>query len=65
MSGAILFEYHVPRYHPICKEFSMMQDSAVKGDYTDQNTIPGVIIANSPMDLVCVPLYKSRAFKRW
>ena len=28
------------------------------GDYTDPNTIPGVIIANNPMDLVCVDFTK-------
>ena len=26
----------------------------VKGDYTKPNTIPGVLIANNPMDLMCI-----------
>ena len=30
----------------------------VKGDYTEPNTIPGVIIANNPMDLVCIDFTK-------
>ena len=29
-----------------------------KGDYIKQNTIPGVIIANNPMDLVCIDFTK-------
>ena len=29
-----------------------------KGDYTEPNTIPGVIIANNPMDLVCIDFTK-------
>ena len=29
-----------------------------KGDYTKPNTIPGVIIANNPMDLVCIDFTK-------
>ena len=34
----------------------MLPDS--EGDYTDPNTILGVIIANNPMDLVCVDFSK-------
>ena len=30
----------------------------MKGDYTKPNTIPGVIIANNPMDLMCVDFTK-------
>ena len=30
----------------------------VKGDYTEPNTIPGVIIAHNPMDLVCIDFAK-------
>ena len=30
----------------------------VKGDYTEPNTIPGVIIASNPMDLVCIDFTK-------
>ena len=30
----------------------------MKGDYTKPNTIPGVIIANGPMDLVCIDFTK-------
>ena len=30
----------------------------MKGDYTKPNTIPGVIIANNPMDLVCIDFTK-------
>ena len=30
-----------------------------KGDYTEPNTIPGVIIANNPMDLVCIDFTKA------
>ena len=30
----------------------------MKGDYTEPNTIPGVIIANNPMDLVCIDFTK-------
>ena len=30
----------------------------VKGDYTEPNTIPGVIIANNPMDLMCIAFTK-------
>ena len=29
-----------------------------KGDYTEPNTIPGVIIANNPMDLMCIDFTK-------
>ena len=29
-----------------------------KGNYTEPNTIPGVIIANNPMDLVCIDFTK-------
>ena len=34
------------------------QCQIVKGDYTEPNTIPGVIIANNPMDLVCIDFTK-------
>ena len=34
------------------------QCQIVKGDYTKPNTIPGVIIANNPMDLGCVDFTK-------
>ena len=34
------------------------QCKIVKGDYTELNTIPGVIIANNPMDLVCIDFTK-------
>ena len=51
MLGVILLEYHVPRCYQICKGLSMVP--TVKGDYTDPNTIQGVIIVNNPMDLVC------------
>ena len=30
----------------------------MKGDYTKPNTIPGVIIANNPMDLMCTDFTK-------
>ena len=30
----------------------------VKGDYTEPNTILGVIIANNPMDLMCIDFTK-------
>ena len=30
----------------------------VKGDYTKPNTIPGVLIANNPMDLMCIDFTK-------
>ena len=30
----------------------------MKGDYTEPNTIPGVIIASNPMDLVCIDFTK-------
>ena len=30
----------------------------MKGDYTEPNTIPGVIIANNPMDLMCIDFTK-------
>ena len=30
----------------------------MKGDYTEPNTIPGVIIGNNPMDLMCVDFTK-------
>ena len=30
----------------------------VKGDYTEPNTIPGVIIANNLMDFVCIDFTK-------
>ena len=29
-----------------------------KGNYTEPNTIPGVIIANNPMDLMCIDFTK-------
>ena len=32
--------------------------NCTKGDYTKPNTIPGVIIANNPMDLVCIDFTK-------
>ena len=35
-----------------------LQCQIVKGDYTKPNTIPGVIIANNAMDLVCVDFTK-------
>ena len=34
------------------------QCQIVKGDYTKPNTIPGVIIANNPMDLMCIDFTK-------
>ena len=34
------------------------QCQIVKGDYTDLNTILGVIIANNPMDLLCIDFTK-------
>ena len=34
------------------------QCQIVKGDYTEPNTIPGVIIAHNPMDLVCIDFTK-------
>ena len=39
------------------------QCQIVKGDFTEPNTIPGVIIANNPMDLVCVDFTKIDPFK--
>ena len=36
-----------------------------KGDYTEPNTILGVIIAHNPMDLMCYWFYKSGCFERW
>ena len=30
----------------------------MKGNYTEPNTILGVIIANNPMDLVCIDFTK-------
>ena len=30
----------------------------MKGDYTKPNTIPGVYIANNPMDLMCIDFTK-------
>ena len=39
----------------------MMPDS--EGDYTKPNTIPGVITANSPMDLVCTDFTKVNPLK--
>ena len=58
MLGAILLEYHVPRCNQICKKVSTDVKSA-KEDYTKQNTILGVIIANNPMDLVCIDFTKA------
>ena len=34
------------------------QCQIAKGDYTEPNTIPGVIIANNPMNLVCIDFTK-------
>ena len=34
------------------------QCQIAKGDYTEPNTILGVIIANNPMDLVCIDFTK-------
>ena len=34
------------------------QCQIVKGDYTKPNTIPGVIIASNPMDLMCIDFTK-------
>ena len=34
------------------------QSQIVKGDYTEPNTILGVIIANNPMDLMCIDFTK-------
>ena len=34
------------------------QCQTVKGDYTEPNTILGVIIANNPLDLMCVDFTK-------
>ena len=56
MLGTILLEYHVPRHHKICKRLSMMPDS--EGGYTKSNTIPSVIIADNPLDLMCVDFTK-------
>ena len=35
------------------------QCQTAKGDYTEPNTIPGVIIANKPMDLPCIDFTKA------
>ena len=56
MPGAILLEYHVPRCYLICKRLSTMWES--KGELTKPNTIPGVIIAHNPTDLMCVDFSK-------
>ena len=34
------------------------QCQIAKGEYTEPNTIPGVIIANAPTDLMCVDFTK-------
>ena len=41
------------------------QCQIVKGDYTKPNTILGVIIANNPMDLVCIDFHKVDPSKKW
>ena len=56
MLGVILLKYHVPRCYQICKDFPWYQ--IVKGDYTEPNTILGVIIAHNPMDLMCIDFTK-------
>ena len=48
----ILF-HDVTKYVKDCPQCQI-----AKGDYTKPNTIPGVIIANNPMDLMCVALTK-------
>ena len=56
MPGAILLE---PMFQDATK---YIKDSPwcqiVKGDYTKPNTIPGVIIAHNPMDLMCIDFTK-------
>ena len=39
------------------------QCQITKGDYTEPNTILGVIIANNPMDLMCIDFTKVDPFK--
>ena len=56
MPGAIPLEYHVPRHNQICKRVSTL--SNCEGRLHQANTIPGVIIANNPMDLVCIDFTK-------
>ena len=41
------------------------QCQIMKGDYTEPNTIPGVIIAHNPMDLMCINFTKVDPFERW
>ena len=43
----------VTKYVKECPHCQIM-----KGDYTEPNTIPGVIIASNPMDLVCIDFTK-------
>ena len=43
----------VTKYVKECPQCQIM-----KGDYTEPNTIPGVIIANNPMDLMCIDFTK-------
>ena len=43
----------VTKYVKECPQCQIM-----KGDYTKPNTIPGVIIANNPMDLMCIDFTK-------
>ena len=56
MLGAILLEYHVQDITKYVKDCPQCQ--ITKGHYTEQNTIPGVIIASNPMDLVCADITK-------
>ena len=56
MMGKILLEYHVPRCHQLCENCPCCQ--TVKGDYVDPKTKPGTIIANNPMNLLCIDFIK-------
>ena len=43
----------VTKYVKECPQCQIM-----KGDYIKPNTMPGVIIANNPMDLMCIDFTK-------
>ena len=47
------FYWHTTKYVKDCPQFQ-----TAKGDYTEPNTIPGIIIAHNPVDLMCIDFTK-------
>ena len=56
MPGKILLEYHVPGCHQLCENLSTMPNS--EGRLHRSKTKLGTIIADNPMDLLCINFTK-------